>query len=94
VSIAEPEEPVPSLSNDALTVKVLLQDLKPVRYTGHPLALIQRTGYFSDWTRERWAEATAELASVRRSGQSLPSDIGQVMEAMDTKVRYETTIIQ
>jgi hypothetical protein len=43
--MAEPEEAMPSLSNDALTVLILLQDLKPVRYTSHPLPLIQRTGY-------------------------------------------------
>jgi hypothetical protein len=82
--MAQPEEGTPSLSKDALTVQVLLQDLKPVRYTGHPLALIQRTGYLSDWTRERWDHAALELATVRRPGQSLPYDIGRVMDAMVT----------
>lgn len=49
--MAEPEEAIQTLSNDILTVQVLLQDLKRVGYTGsHPLALIQRTGYLSDWT--------------------------------------------
>jgi hypothetical protein len=55
---------VPSLSNDVLIVRILLQHLKPVRYTGHPLTLIQRTGYLSDWTRERWDHAALELADV------------------------------
>jgi hypothetical protein len=84
VPMAEPEKTVSPLSNDALIVRILLQDLKPVRYTGHPLTLIQRTGYLSDWTRERWDQATSKLADVRRPGQSMPSDIGQVMEAMVT----------
>ena len=55
-----------------------------MRYTGYPLALIQHMGYLSDWTQERWAQAALELADVRRSGQSLPSDIDQVMDAMVT----------
>jgi hypothetical protein len=84
VPIPQSAESAPSLSNDALTVQILLQDLKPVRYTGHPLALIQRTGYLSDWTRERWDQATAELAGASRPGQSLPYDIGRVMDAMVT----------
>jgi hypothetical protein len=75
---------MPTLSNDALMVQILLQDLKPVRYPGHPLALIQRMRYLSDWTRERWDQAVVELADVRRAGQSLPSDIGQVMDAIVT----------
>lgn len=75
---------MPSLSQDALIVQILLQDLKPVRYTGHPLALIQHMGYLSDWTRERWDQSVVELADVRRAGPSLPSDIGQVMDAMVT----------
>jgi len=82
VPIAVAEEAIPSLSNDARTVQVLLQDLKQVRYTGHPLTLIQHTGYLSDWTRERWDQATSELEEMRRFGQSLPSDISQVMDAM------------
>jgi hypothetical protein len=82
VPMVEPEEAIPSLSNDARTVQVLLQDLKQVRYTGHPLALIQHTGYLSDWTRERWDQATSELEEMRRLGQSLPSGISQVMDAM------------
>jgi hypothetical protein len=82
VPIAVAEEAIPSLSNDARTVQVLLQDLKQVRYTGHPLTLIQHTGYLSDWTRERWDQATSELEEMRRLGQSLPSDISQVMDAM------------
>jgi hypothetical protein len=81
---AEPGEEMPSLSNDALAVQILLQDLKQVRYTGHPLALIQRTGYLSEWTRERWDQAALELAEIRRLGQSLPSDIVQVVEVMVT----------
>ena len=75
---------MPSLSQDALIVQILLQDLKPVRYTGHPLALIQRMGYLSDWTRERWDQATLELEDVRQLDRSLPSDIGQVRDAMVT----------
>jgi hypothetical protein len=39
-----------SLSNDAFIVYILLPDLEQVKYTAHPLALIQRTGYLSDWT--------------------------------------------
>ena len=62
--MAEPEETIPTLSNDALMVQILLQDLKPVRHTRHPLALIQRMGYLSDWTRERWDQAVIELADV------------------------------
>jgi hypothetical protein len=75
VPIAEAEEALPSLSNNALTVRILLQDLKPVRYTGQPLALIQYTGYLSDWTRERWDQrssnwrVSADLA--RRCRQAL-----------------------
>ena len=73
VLMAEPEVAMPSLSNDALTVQVLLQDLKRAGYTGHhPLALIQREGYLSDWTRERWNQAAFELADVRRLSPSLP----------------------
>ena len=60
VPMAEAEEAMPSLSTDALSVKIPLQDLKPVRYTGHPSTLIQRTGYLSDWTRERWEKAKLE----------------------------------
>jgi hypothetical protein len=81
---AEPEAALPLLSNDALTVRVLLQDLKPVRYSGHPLTLIQHMGYLSDWTRKRWDQAALELAEIRRLGRSLPSDIGQVGEVMVT----------
>jgi hypothetical protein len=82
VPITQPEDTTPSLSNDALTVQVLLQDLKQTRYTGHRFALIQRTGYLSDRTRECWDQATLELAGGRRPGQSLPSDLGQVMHAV------------
>jgi hypothetical protein len=81
---AESGEEMPSLSSDALAVQILLQDLKPVRYTGHPLTLIQRLGYLSDWTQERWDQAALELAEIRRPGRSLPSDIGQVGEVMVT----------
>jgi hypothetical protein len=84
VPMAEPEATMPTLSNDALMVQILLQDLKPVRYPGHPLALIQRMGYLSDWTRERWDRAVVELTDVRRASPSLPSDTGQVVDAMVT----------
>jgi hypothetical protein len=82
VPIAEPEEAIPSLSKDAFTVQILVQDLKPTRYDGHPLALVQRMGYLSDWTQERWDQAALELQEVPRLGQSLPSDLGQTMDAM------------
>jgi hypothetical protein len=73
------------LKTQALTVQVLLQDLKRAGYTGrHLLARIQRTGYLSDWTREHWDQAAVELTDVRRAGPSLPSDIGQVMDATVT----------
>ena len=86
--MAQFEEARLSLSKDALTVKVLLQDLKQVRYTGHPLVLIQRAGYLSEWTRERWDQATSELADIRRSSQSLPSDIESMkMLGESAKVR-------
>ena len=89
VPMADPEEAIPSLSNDALTVQILLQDLKRAGYPGrHPLVLMQRTGYLWDWTRERWDQATLELTDVRQTHQSLPSNIGQVMDAMDAK--YES----
>ena len=79
----QPEEVIPTLSNDALTVQVLLQDLKRAGYTDrHPLALVQRSGYLLDWTRERWDEATIELADVSRLGQLLPSAINQVISPM------------
>ena len=91
VPMADAEEAMPSLSTDALSVKIPLQDLKPVRYTGHPLTLIQRTGYLSDWTRERWGQTTSELAGVRRPGPSLPSDHGQVMDAIITSADGDRT---
>jgi hypothetical protein len=84
VPMAQSEATVPSFSNDSLIVQILLQELKPVRYTGHSLTLIQRTGYLSDWTRERWDQTTSELAGVRRPGPSLPSGLGQVVEMMVT----------
>ena len=83
--MAEPEEALPTLSNDALTVQILLQDLERAGYTGrHPLTLIQRSGYLSDWTRERWDQAVFDIADVHRASQSMPSDIGQVMEVIVT----------
>ena len=92
--IAEPEVTMPSLSNDALTVQVLLQNLKRAGYTGrHPLTLIPRAGYLSDWTRERWDQTTSELVDTRPSGQSLPSDIGQVIDSMVTSRRGSYTAI-
>jgi hypothetical protein len=84
VPMVQSEATVPSLSTDALSMKILLQNLKPVRYTGHPLALIQRTGYLLDWTRERWDQAASELADVHRPGRALPADIGQLMNARVT----------
>jgi hypothetical protein len=79
----ESEEVVPLLSNDALSVQILMQGLKRAGYTDHhPLALIQRMRYLSDWTRERWDQATSEVAGVRRPSPSLPLDLGQVMDAM------------
>jgi hypothetical protein len=82
VLMAEPKAALPLLSNDALTVRVLLHDLKPVRYTGHALVLIQRMGYLSDWTRERWDQATLEVAAGCRPVQSLPSDMSEVIDAI------------
>jgi hypothetical protein len=79
---------VPSLSKDALSLQILLQDLKQVRYTDHPFVLIQRMGHLSDWTRERWDQATSELEDVRRLGRVLPLDMGQVMDEMDTEALY------
>jgi hypothetical protein len=84
VPMVQSEATVPSLSTDALSMKILLQNLKPVRYTGHPLALIQRTGYLLDWTRERWDQAASELADVHRPGRALPADIGQLINARVT----------
>jgi hypothetical protein len=85
VPIAEPKKVILSLSNDALSVQILMKGLKRAGYTSHrPLAPIQRMRYLSDWTRERSDRAVLELTSVRRPGQSLPSDIGQVMDAMVT----------
>jgi len=92
--MAQSETTVPILSNDALTVQILLQDLKRAGYAGHhPLTLIHRTRYLWDWTRERWDQARSELANVRRSDQSLPSDIDQMIDAMNPEVRVEKTII-
>jgi hypothetical protein len=50
-----------------------MHDLKHMRDHGHPLALIQRMGYLSDWTRERWDQATVELMEVPSPGPLLPS---------------------
>jgi hypothetical protein len=58
-----------TLSKDALIVQELKRDLERVMTpmpTGPALlSLVQRHGYLSDWTLERWAKAEIELAQSR-----------------------------
>ena len=58
-----------ALSKDALIVQELKRDLErvmtPVPTGPALLRLVQRHGYLSDWTRERWAKAEIELAQSR-----------------------------
>ena len=83
IPIAEPKEVMPSLSKDALTVQILIQDLNRVRYKGHPLALAQRTGHLSNWTEQRWDEAVSELTGDHRRNVILPSSIDEVIDTID-----------
>ena len=57
------------LSKDALTVRELKRDLEAAAAhvpSGHTLfRLVQRHGFLSDWTRERWEQAEMELAQSR-----------------------------
>ena len=57
------------LSKDALTVRELKRDLEAAVAhvpSGHTLfRLVQRHGFLSDWTRERWEQAEMELAQSR-----------------------------
>ena len=57
------------LSKDVLIVQELKRDLErvitPVPTGPALLSLVQRHGYLSDWTHERWANAEIELAQSR-----------------------------
>jgi hypothetical protein len=58
-----------ALSKDALIVQELKRDLErvmtPVPTGPALLSLVQRHGYLSDWTLERWANAEIDLAQSR-----------------------------
>jgi hypothetical protein len=58
-----------TLSKDVLIVQELKRDLErvmtPVPTGPALLSLVQRHGYLSDWTHERWANAEIELAQSR-----------------------------
>jgi hypothetical protein len=58
-----------ALSKEALIVQELKRDLErvmtPVPTGPALLSLVQRHGYLSDWTLERWAKAEIDLAQSR-----------------------------
>ena len=59
------DEPQIALSEDALTVQVLSEDLQRTGFTGDVFRTVKRQGYLQDWDRQRWLQAEQEVMQAR-----------------------------
>jgi len=63
--VGEVNEKPFELSEDALIVQTITEDLQHAGVKGDVFGIVQKHGYLREWDKERWSQAEQELAQAR-----------------------------